>query len=77
MESILTSFKKMPLQKAKLTHRSPASFLWDTGKQSSLRCDDAKRGVPSWTGVPSGTVLIAILIKKNEIKMKNITPGSP
>ena len=45
-----------------LTHISMASFLWDIGKQNSLRCDAAKRGVPSE----------AILISsKKKIKMKN------
>ena len=31
----------------RLDHISLASFLWDTGKQYSPRCDAAERGVPS------------------------------
>ena len=31
----------------KLTHLSLSSLLWDIGKQNSLRCDAAERGVPS------------------------------
>ena len=38
-----------------LTHISLASFLWDIGKQDSLRCDAAKRGVPS------GAILFAYM----------------
>ena len=30
-----------------LNHISLASLLWDIGKQYSLRCDAAERGVPS------------------------------
>ena len=45
-----------PNQTKTLTHISLASFLWDIGKQNSLRCDAAKRGVPS------GAILFAILI---------------
>ena len=35
------------LRLVQLTHLSLASLLWDIGKQSSPRCDAAKRGVPS------------------------------
>ena len=43
-----------------LTHLSLASLLWDIGKQNSLRCDAAERGVPS------GAILFAkrIFIEK-------------
>ena len=30
-----------------LTHLSLVSLLWDIGKQNSLRCNAAERGVPS------------------------------
>ena len=36
-----------------LTHISLTSILWDIGKQYSLRCDAAKRAVPS------GAILLA------------------
>ena len=38
-----------------LTHISMASFLWDTGKQNSHRCDAVK------SGVASGAILFAFM----------------
>ena len=39
-----------------LAHISLASFLWDICKQNNLRCDAAKRGVPS------GAILFAYMV---------------
>ena len=44
-----------PTNFAQLTHISLVSFLWDIGKQSSPKCDAAKRGIPS------GAILFACI----------------
>ena len=45
------------------------SFLWDTDKQYSPRCDAAAEH-----GVPSGAILFAGISPKNEIKKNNTIP---
>ena len=60
------------LEQDTLTHLSLASFLGDTGKQNSPRCDAAERGVPS------GAILFEQrnFIEKRDEKIR-ITPNTP
>ena len=48
---------------AELTHLSPASLLWDIGKQNSPRWDAAERSVPSGAILFAKRIFIKNLFK--------------